>query len=53
MNEIVLMADPRVAAVPVTDCGEPLADVRLRDSLAVDDRCAERQGRSPICEKGF
>ncbi|GAA3488172.1 M15 family metallopeptidase [Streptomyces cremeus] len=26
--EIVLMADPRIAAVPVRDCGEPLVDVR-------------------------
>ncbi|MGW7417225.1 M15 family metallopeptidase [Streptomyces sp. NPDC054863] len=26
--EIVLMADPRIAAVPVEECGEPLVDVR-------------------------
>jgi D-alanyl-D-alanine dipeptidase len=26
--EVVLMADPRIAAVPVVDCGEPLVDVR-------------------------
>jgi D-alanyl-D-alanine dipeptidase len=44
MNKIVLMSDPRVAAVPVTDCGEPLVDVRLRDSLAVDARRAEPSG---------
>ncbi|MER6073326.1 M15 family metallopeptidase [Streptomyces sp. NPDC001817] len=44
MDEIVLMADPRVAAVPVADCGEPLVDVRLRDSLAVDRRRAEPSG---------
>ncbi|MER6736932.1 M15 family metallopeptidase [Streptomyces puniciscabiei] len=44
MNELVLMADPRVAAVPVTDCGEPLVDVRLRDTLAVDARRAEPSG---------
>ncbi|MFF3916829.1 M15 family metallopeptidase [Streptomyces sp. NPDC001852] len=44
MDEIVLMADPRVAAVPVADCGEPLVDVRLRDSLAVDTRRAEPSG---------
>lgn len=24
----VLMSDPRVAAIPVADCGEPLIDVR-------------------------
>jgi len=28
MTEIVLMSDPKVAAVPVVDCGEPLLDVR-------------------------
>lgn len=44
MNKIVLMSDPRVAAVPVTDCGEPLVDVRLRDALAVDARRAEPSG---------
>lgn len=28
MNDLVLMSDPRVAAVPVHECGEPLIDVR-------------------------
>ncbi|MGW7583097.1 hypothetical protein ACWGKU_35535 [Kitasatospora sp. NPDC054768] len=28
MNEIILMSDPKVAAVPVQDCGERLSDVR-------------------------
>ncbi|MET7682399.1 M15 family metallopeptidase [Streptomyces sp. NPDC005423] len=36
MSEIILMSDPRVAAVPVEECGEPLVDVR--DALLVDDR---------------
>jgi len=36
MSEIILMADPRVAAVPVRECGEPLIDVR--SSLLVDPR---------------
>ncbi|CAM5637793.1 D-alanyl-D-alanine dipeptidase [Streptomyces spiroverticillatus] len=27
-TEIVLMADPKIAAIPVEDCGEPLVDVR-------------------------
>jgi D-alanyl-D-alanine dipeptidase len=36
---IILMSDPRVAAIPVTDCGEPLVDVRK--SLLVDDRKAD------------
>ncbi|WP_338682009.1 M15 family metallopeptidase [Streptomyces acidiscabies] len=28
MTEIILMSDPRVAAIPVQDCAEPLVDVR-------------------------
>lgn len=38
MTEIVLMSDPRVAAVPVRECGEPLVDVRRDGSLLVDER---------------
>ncbi|MFC9284803.1 M15 family metallopeptidase [Streptomyces collinus] len=44
MTEIVLMSDPRVAAVPVADHGEPLVDVRLQESLAVDARRADDTG---------
>ncbi|MCG7522952.1 D-alanyl-D-alanine carboxypeptidase family protein [Streptomyces sp. OfavH-34-F] len=39
---IVLMSDPRVAAIPVADCGEPLVDVR--GTLLVDDRRADSTG---------
>ncbi|MGH3379080.1 MAG: hypothetical protein ACRDP6_30565 [Actinoallomurus sp.] len=44
MNEIILMSDARVAAVPVRECGESLVDVRRDASLLtgvrpeVDDR---------------
>ncbi|WP_255955632.1 M15 family metallopeptidase [Streptomyces odontomachi] len=38
MSEIVLMSDPKVAAVPVTECGERLVDVRVGGSLLVDGR---------------
>lgn len=38
MNEIVLMSDPKVAAIPVAECGEPLVDVRRGGSLLVDTR---------------
>ncbi len=38
MTEIVLMSDPRVAAVPVQDCGERLVDVRQDSPLLVDKR---------------
>ncbi|MFF0753095.1 M15 family metallopeptidase [Streptomyces sp. NPDC004267] len=38
MTEIVLMSDPRVAAVPVAESGEGLVDVRRGGSLLVDAR---------------
>ncbi|MFC9429583.1 M15 family metallopeptidase [Streptomyces sp. NPDC056987] len=38
MTEIVLMSDPKVAAVPVHECGERLVDVRRRSPLLVDER---------------
>ncbi|MGW5969252.1 M15 family metallopeptidase [Streptomyces sp. NPDC055186] len=44
MNEIVLMSDPKIAAIPMVDCGELLVDVRLQESLAVDSRKADQSG---------
>ncbi|TDD05688.1 dipeptidase [Nonomuraea deserti] len=41
-NDVVLISDPRVASVPVQECGEPLADVRGR--LRVDSRMADDDG---------
>lgn len=38
MTEIVLMSDPKVAAVPVRECGERLLDVRGEQRLLVDER---------------
>lgn len=38
MTEIILMADPRVAAIPVRECGERLVDVRQDGRLLVDQR---------------
>ncbi|AYV31888.1 D-alanyl-D-alanine dipeptidase [Streptomyces sp. ADI95-16] len=38
MSEIVLMSDPKVAAIPVAECGERLVDVRAAGSLLVDAR---------------
>ncbi|MER5436620.1 M15 family metallopeptidase [Streptomyces sp. NPDC002588] len=38
MNEIVLMSDPKVTAIPVVECGERLVDVRRSGSLLVDAR---------------
>ncbi len=41
-DDIVLISDPRVAAVPVAESGEPLADARGR--LRVDGRMADPAG---------
>ncbi|MFD7281358.1 M15 family metallopeptidase [Streptomyces sp. NPDC059862] len=38
MTELVLMSDPRVAAVPVQECGERLVNVRRDSPLRVDER---------------
>lgn len=44
MREIVLMSDPRVAAVPVRENGEPLADLRRVPGLLVDERKRDGAG---------
>ncbi|MGH4031835.1 M15 family metallopeptidase [Actinomycetota bacterium Odt1-20B] len=44
MNEIMLMSDPRVAAVPVQECGERLVDVRQEGQLLVDVRQEDGTG---------
>ncbi|ALC19024.1 dipeptidase [Streptomyces pristinaespiralis] len=38
MSEIVLMSDPKVAAIPVAECGGRLVDVRQDSSLLIDSR---------------
>ncbi|MQY12637.1 D-alanyl-D-alanine dipeptidase [Streptomyces sp. RB5] len=38
MSDVVLMSDPRVAAVPVEECGEPLVDLRVDGRLLLDGR---------------
>ncbi|MFI9307371.1 M15 family metallopeptidase [Streptomyces triculaminicus] len=43
MGEIVLMSDPRVAAIGVQECGEPLVDVR-RSVLLVDGSRSDAEG---------
>ncbi|MFC8370592.1 M15 family metallopeptidase [Streptomyces sp. NPDC057239] len=45
MSEIILMSDPRVAAISVRECGEPLVDVRSSGPLLVD---ARKQGDSDV-----
>jgi zinc D-Ala-D-Ala dipeptidase len=44
MPEIVLMADPRVAAVPIRENGEKLADVRRTAELLTDERTKDDTG---------
>jgi D-alanyl-D-alanine dipeptidase len=38
MTEVVLMSDPKVAALPVRECGERLVNVRGDGRLLVDER---------------
>ncbi|MUN41686.1 M15 family metallopeptidase [Actinomadura litoris] len=38
MCEIVLMSDPRVTAVSISECGETLSDLRRHEGLLVDPR---------------
>ncbi|QPK43832.1 M15 family metallopeptidase [Streptomyces gardneri] len=44
MTEIILMSDPRVAAIPVAECGEALVDVRRGGALPVDTRKQDLEG---------
>lgn len=44
MNEIVLMSEPRIAAIPVIDCGKALVDVRIGGSVTVDPRRGDHSG---------
>jgi D-alanyl-D-alanine dipeptidase len=44
MREIILMADPRIAAVPVLENGERLADLRRVAGLLLDERKQDGTG---------
>ncbi|MBB6474846.1 M15 family metallopeptidase [Sphaerisporangium rubeum] len=44
MSEIVLLSDPRIHAVPVKECGEPLVDLRAMEVVRVDERLADPEG---------
>ncbi|MET8516437.1 M15 family metallopeptidase [Streptomyces sp. NPDC005077] len=52
MSEIVLMSDPKVAAIPVEDCGERLVDVRCGGSLLVDERRQDPAGAFAYLREG-
>ncbi|MEU9337007.1 M15 family metallopeptidase [Streptomyces sp. NPDC048290] len=44
MTDLILLSDPRVAAIAVADTGEPLVDVRECAALRVDGRQADDDG---------
>ncbi|MGW0605876.1 M15 family metallopeptidase [Streptomyces sp. NPDC002640] len=50
--DIVLMSDPRVATMPVHECGEPLVDVRGRGGIQVDGRRADAAGAHAHVRQG-
>ncbi|MEV8320361.1 M15 family metallopeptidase [Streptomyces sp. NPDC059900] len=52
MSEITLMSDPRVAAVPVKECGEPLVDVRVGGALLVDTRARDSEDAFAMLREG-
>ncbi|WP_244871528.1 M15 family metallopeptidase [Catellatospora sp. TT07R-123] len=41
---MILLSDPRIAAVPLGDGGEPMVDLREEPRLLVDDRLADPAG---------
>lgn len=49
---VVLMSDPRVAAIPVHECGEPLADVREQGGIRIDGRRADAAGAYAHLRRG-
>ncbi|WP_405921131.1 M15 family metallopeptidase [Streptomyces sp. NBC_00122] len=52
MNEIILMADPKVSAIAVHERGEPLVDVREAGLLLVDPRKADGAGCYALLREG-
>ncbi|MFG2983848.1 M15 family metallopeptidase [Streptomyces sp. NPDC048258] len=52
MNEIILMADPKVSAIAVRERGEPLVDVRDEGLLLVDPRKADEAGSYALLREG-
>ncbi|WP_188193110.1 M15 family metallopeptidase [Nonomuraea sp. SYSU D8015] len=44
MAQHVLLSDPRIAAMPVKECDEPLVDLREEKVIRVDPRLADPEG---------
>lgn len=53
MNEIILMADPRVTDIPVNDCGGPLVDVSTCGFMKIDWRRADASGYWLLVRSGL
>lgn len=51
MKDIVLMGDPRVAAITVRECGEELVDVRDRGTLAVAEHADPASSAYPFLRR--
>ena len=47
-----MLSDPRVAAVPLDDCAEPLVDLREDSGLLLDERKADRLGAWALTRSG-
>ena len=52
-DDVLLLSDPRVAAVPVQDCGAPLVDLRGTGSLLVDARKEDPDGAYALLRRGL
>ncbi len=52
MSEIILMSDPKIAAIPVQECGERLVDVRSDGALLVDTRKQDPAGAFAHLRRG-
>ncbi|MFI2645255.1 M15 family metallopeptidase [Streptomyces sp. NPDC018610] len=50
---VVLMSDPRVAAIPVRECGERLVDVRAHGAIRVDARRRDADGSFAHLRQGL
>jgi D-alanyl-D-alanine dipeptidase len=50
---VILLSDPRVAAVPADDCGEELTDLRQIGGLRVDDRNSGPAGAHALVRQGL
>jgi D-alanyl-D-alanine dipeptidase len=53
VDDVLLLSDPRVAAVPVRECGAPLDDVRDGRSLLVDARKQDPDGAWARLRRGL